>query len=583
MFNANDLMYKQLPRLLCFLAIVGVIPTMGQSVLEKEFKTIVNLLPERADEADSLAKAYLLKVSTLPPPSDTLFAKAYYLMGIVQYYRSQYILAEKYYRAALETPFLSKNDKVREGCLNNLGVIYEKQSRFNEALEVYMESLKIAENRGDSLAMVQTWINLSLLEYRKSNISKALELGYRTLDYSLRHNDSLNQALSHQNLALIQVTAEDYDKVFYHGYQSLGLYKALEKNFEAAGVLSVLALGYRGSKNFQMAERLLKEAKELCEKTGNLDVLATVYMDLGYTNLEKRGSPQKTLAYFREAENIAKRVGTSDSFSEGYLGIAGLHASTGNYEAYKEAIKRFMEDFTENNRRESASAYEQLRVFYELDNLRTAKLELERDIQQRNRQLLITFLLFGFLLIASIGITLLYFRLKRYTNTLFRLNIAEANQDNYFPPSESLRSPPPMEEGNEQLPILERYRELILLLNNEKLYLDPELSIQSLASKLATNQKYVSQAINEFSGTNFFGLMRRLRVNEARKLIVASKGKGNLQDIATRSGFSNSSTFSRQFRDATGFSPSEFQEMVASPPDSFDFPPDDFGLALEKA
>jgi len=61
---------------------------MGQSVLEKEFKTIVNLLPERADEADSLAKAYLLKVSTLPPPADTLIAKAYYLMGVVQYYRS---------------------------------------------------------------------------------------------------------------------------------------------------------------------------------------------------------------------------------------------------------------------------------------------------------------------------------------------------------------------------------------------------------------------------------------------------------------------------------------------------------------
>ena len=577
-------MFKQLPLIFFFLAILGVIPARSQIVLENEYKTIVNLLPERSDEADSLAKAYLLKVSTLPPPSDTLITNAYYLLGMVQYYRNQYVLAEKYYRAALETPNAKKNDRIRENCLNNLGIVYVKQNRFNEALDALMGSLKIAENREDSFAMVQTWINVSLLEYKKSNISKALQLGYRTLDYSIRHNDSLNQAIGHHNIAFIQAAAKDYDKVFYHGYQSLGLYKSLQHDLGVAGVLPVLAAGHRSNGNIQMAEVLLEEAKELCEKTGNQYELAYTFMEMGYTNLEKGSNPKKTLGYFREAERIAKSIGTEDLFTEIYLGITGLHARTGNYKAYKEASKRFMDDYMENYRRESASAYEQLRVFYELDNLLTAKQELERDIQQRNRQLLITFLLLGFLLIAAIGITLLYFRLKRYTNTLFRLNLAEAQKDNFFPSSESLpATPTPSEADNESLPILERYKELIMLINNEKLYLDPELSIQSLASKMATNQKYVSQAINEFSGTNFFGLMRRLRVTEARKLIVASKGKGNLQDIATRSGFSNSSTFSRQFRDATGFSPSEFQEMVARSPDFSDFPPNDLGFAIEKA
>lgn len=575
---------QQLPQLVFFVLLFFGAPILrGQSFVDDYAQSITRLLPNRADEADSLARILLLEVSTLPVSEDSLKARAFYLMGIVQYYRSQFVLAEKYYRAALDTPHGKKIIQLRENCLNNLGVIYDRQNRLDDAVEVYLESLKIAESRKDSFAMVQTWINMVILEFKKGDIQQALELCNRTLDYSTRHNDSLNMALSHQNLALIYVNQKNSEKLFFHTDRALKLFKALKNDFESIGVMVNLASYYRDTKDFEKAESLLKETKALAEKTQNWNMLANVYVEMAHLDVQRRVNPEEALMHYLEAERICKKSGIEELFQDIYFGIAGLYAKTGNYEAYLEANNRYKEYLQEKNRKQSASAYEQIRVFYELDKLMSDKQELEKDINQRNRQLLLTSVLVAFLLITSGVITYFYFRLKRYTDTLFRLNLADARQHQFLHHAQPQK---PADSGlpdSDAPPVFERYQELIQILNDEKPFLDPELNIQALATRMATNQKYISQAINEYSGTNFFGLMRRLRVNEARKLILNARGKCNLQDVSDQSGFSNRSSFSRQFKEVTGFSPSEFQDLAANSPHLAEAPPDDYALTIEKS
>jgi AraC-like DNA-binding protein len=545
-------------------------------------KIITGLLPNRADEADSLSRILLLEVSTLPESADSLKAKAFYLMGIVQYYRSQFVLAEKYYQAALEIPHAKQKIQLRENCLNNLGVIYDRQNRIDEAIEVYLESLNIAESRNDSFAMVQTWINMVILEFKQNNYDRALALGKLTLDYSTRHKDSLNMGLSHANLALVYNKLKDTERLFFHTNEGRSIFKAIENEFESIGVLISQASHYRDLKQVQKAEALLKEAEYLTSKTKNWNMLANVYLENGHLAVQKGSAPEVALRYYLDAENICKKHGIEELFGEIYLGISGLYAKTGKYDAYVDAINRYEDYLQDKNRKQSASTYEQIRAFYELDKLMSDKQKLEKDINERNRQLLLTSLLVAFLLITSGVITYFFLRLRRYAGTLFRLNLEDAQQNQLLRHAEHKRPAESEIPDTDAQPVYERYQELIHVLVEEKLFLDPDLNIQLLATRMATNQKYVSQAINEYSGTNFFGLMRRFRVNEARKLIISTLGKCNLQDVSDQSGFSNRSSFSRQFKEVTGFSPSEFQNLVARNPDYEDMPPDDYALTIEK-
>jgi PAS domain S-box-containing protein len=106
------------------------------------------------------------------------------------------------------------------------------------------------------------------------------------------------------------------------------------------------------------------------------------------------------------------------------------------------------------------------------------------------------------------------------------------------------------------------YFKLKDLLQKEKLYLDPNLSLKNVADRLATNTKYLSQVVNNHSGKNFQYFINSYRVAEAKKQIMDSDNNNlTLYGIALQCGFKNKSTFYKVFKEITGQTPREFQKQ----------------------
>ena len=122
-----------------------------------------------------------------------------------------------------------------------------------------------------------------------------------------------------------------------------------------------------------------------------------------------------------------------------------------------------------------------------------------------------------------------------------------------------------MPDGDENQRSLLLYSRLLDQLESEKLYLDPELNVKTLQNKLGTNKKYLYEAISQFSGTNFRGLVNRYRINEVRQLMEESVGKEesiSLNNIALACGFNSDTSFYRIFRQYTGLTPNEYAQEV---------------------
>lgn len=97
------------------------------------------------------------------------------------------------------------------------------------------------------------------------------------------------------------------------------------------------------------------------------------------------------------------------------------------------------------------------------------------------------------------------------------------------------------------------------LLEEEKRYLDPKLSLKTLADLLHSNTKYLSQVVNLHYGDNLQAFINHYRVEEAkRKLEEEDHAKLTLYGIATQCGFRNKSTFYKVFRQLTGRTPLEY-------------------------
>ncbi|MEO0508154.1 MAG: AraC family transcriptional regulator [Bacteroidota bacterium] len=101
----------------------------------------------------------------------------------------------------------------------------------------------------------------------------------------------------------------------------------------------------------------------------------------------------------------------------------------------------------------------------------------------------------------------------------------------------------------------------------EGLYLDCELKLTDLASKLNISRHHTSQVINESFGVSFYEYINRLRIQEAEKLLADEKSKHlNITDIAYKSGFNNRVSFYNSFKKHFGITPSEFRskKMMAA-------------------
>lgn len=101
--------------------------------------------------------------------------------------------------------------------------------------------------------------------------------------------------------------------------------------------------------------------------------------------------------------------------------------------------------------------------------------------------------------------------------------------------------------------------EIISLMETEKPFLNPELSLYQLARQLNQPAKLVSSTINRGTGQTFQAFVNAYRVKEVMRQIENGQHKQlTLLAIALDAGFNSKATFNRVFRAQTGKTPGEF-------------------------
>lgn len=128
-----------------------------------------------------------------------------------------------------------------------------------------------------------------------------------------------------------------------------------------------------------------------------------------------------------------------------------------------------------------------------------------------------------------------------------------------------------LDKATEALPVVSKYKrsalgddqaqriakKIALVMKNEGLHRDPNLSLSKLAANIGASSNHVSQTLNETLGMSFFDYVNQWRIEDAKKEIV--RAEDSILNIALAVGFNTSSSFYKAFKKETGKTPLGFR------------------------
>jgi len=534
------------------------------NALVKLYQQVIYSAPKDLNKADSLNEEFKRMVAAQKSPHDSILYMGYFLDGVLNLYKDRYFLAEKYFKDVIATAAGSQANYLTENSYNNLGVIYHKRNQLRKSLEAYLESIRFAEMRNDSNTIVQTWINISLIENKRKDTAKAIDIGKRVLDYAYRNDDAFTRALCHQNLAIFYNEMRDFKKADLENKKALALYQSLGVVYNKCGLQMNMAGSLITRQDYGGAAEIIGSVLPEITTNGFEGLKIQANLLLGIIAMDGYRKFAEAEGYFQTAERLSKEFGKGEDLPSIYENLTKLGMHTQRKALFEDALEKFKTHHEQQFSLESVAALEEMMVLYELDKERAKQFELNSKMELRNKQFWFVVILLLVLFTAA-GIMLnQYLRLKSAYSVLFRLNIEQIRPQMKLSHHENIpeEAKPNGNSDSHSIDTEKDYKAILAFLESDNRYRIQDYELHNVASSLQMSIKHFNSVIKFHAGTNFPGLLNKMRVQEARRLILTSGQTLSLKEIAFEVGFNNRISFYRQFKEETGLSPSEFRDMV---------------------
>ncbi|WP_143773930.1 AraC family transcriptional regulator [Niastella vici] len=157
-----------------------------------------------------------------------------------------------------------------------------------------------------------------------------------------------------------------------------------------------------------------------------------------------------------------------------------------------------------------------------------------------------------------------------FSSAVYVLGFRGILQRDVFDTIQINSGPEPVIPAPQETPVLTKPDQLLIdklvaCMTEKKPYLDPELSLSTLAKELKMSRSQLSQLINDGMGENFYDFINKYRVEEVKRLMADPGMAGyNLLGIAFEAGFKSKSTFNLIFKRFTGLTPTEYRKNISA-------------------
>ena len=498
---------------------------------------------------------------------------------------------------------------------NNLCEAYRRKGNFEKAEYYRAKSVEKLAGVKDSMVITCNQLSLSELFMMQNRLDSAVTHLKRAQAYAERVNNKLLLNRCYRNMGGILLASAKSEEALAYYLKSYSLTSGFLPAYSRANDEMGIGMAYLVMMKPDSSITYLRRGLESAQRVGDTIAITLAYalMSNYYTQQGEAVEARRNLLM---SIDLADRVGHQVLLSNGYNMLMAEEIAAKNYQqaityglearkrigrnripVFEASIDKLLSE-AYKGAGDYARALQHFESFYEVEKeaqlqthmdaireqekaflLKEKNLKIENQqlqLQNSRRRQRVMALIILLLLSVIAAIVLLGGIRKRYQRRLFR---KEKMMDSIIA-SERNKLSTTVEEKIDRVDVAnlhdeyegelemfsedrrDLYAEMLRIIEQQKLYLNPELNQKLLVTLLGTNRKYLYQAISQNAEENFKQMINRYRVNEAKRLIEERVDVGTdatLEDVHSLAGFNSVTSYYRAFKYFTGLTPRDYQ------------------------
>lgn len=495
---------------------------------------LINIAGDSLKEYNFSVRPYLDSAKTIAEKINSNFLKAriYIIEGHISYLISDSKNAFEYLFRA--DSLIAKEDRQLFRAYNYLEIssTYMDLALYDKAI-LYLDNARdIYKTLNENQKLLELQVTYAVILSEKGKPDEALSI---LQDCEKQNTDSTLNFRIIDDISTTLQRLKRYDEALVYFLKLRETVQKKKIDFLMAGYSLKISYIYMIKNDYKSALEYLTEAKELSEKSNNLQItLFTNYSLFEYYSAQ--GNSKKALEYHIEYIRLKDEIAEDQQKKD----IVIIEAQN----KYREEIKL---------------------------------IELRNQMNTSKNELQIKYLIVIaaiFMLSFLISTTLFLSRKNAFRKLIEKNKEVISKDDEISEITHKFSKNNNLEENTENEtdaksdkdPVIDKaeaelYNKIIDLFENKKVYTDIELSQIKLSEIMKEHTYKISAVVNKFTNNNFSELLNYYRIKDAQKMLAdPSFDKYSIGGISLMAGYKHVSTFHAVFKKNTGLTPSYYRK-----------------------
>ncbi|MCB0664576.1 MAG: tetratricopeptide repeat-containing sensor histidine kinase [Saprospiraceae bacterium] len=280
-------------------------------------------------------------------------------------------LALEYYEKARQQYETIDNVEQVAVCMNGKGVACYFQGEYGKALQYYLECLDYANAHNLKFQAANTQLNIGVIYRLTDKYDEAINIYQENVRIRKDLMDSTNLALVYNNLAVVYTYLKQFDRAIEYLDTSITIYQQLQDSFKLGALYVTLGDTYRSQGKSDLAMSNLKKGYDIMQKFNDNIHQSKALLYMGQTQFQSDNFVQAEV-FYKEALKVLEESELDDIRLDIYKALASNNEAQGKYQPAYEYLSQYLLIFEKLQSEEKLRATEEMQTKYE-----TAKKEQE--------------------------------------------------------------------------------------------------------------------------------------------------------------------------------------------------------------